>query len=43
MKKRKRITCIDDRCFAHEYDAAKYLLEIASEHRRVKISHYELG
>lgn len=43
MKKRRKITCVDDRCFVHDYDAAKYVLEMASEHRRVKISHYDVG
>lgn len=44
MKKKnvKRITCIDSRCFASEYDAGKYLLELASQHRRIKIDHIEI-
>jgi len=44
MKKKatKRITCIDSRCFASDYDAGKYLLQLASEHRQVKIDHFEI-
>jgi hypothetical protein len=43
MKKTTRkITCIDSRCFTSEYDAGKYLLQLASEHRRVKISRFEV-
>ena len=44
MKKKtvRRITCIDMRCFVSDYDAGKYLLQLASEHRRVKIDHFDI-
>lgn len=43
MKKGKKVTCIEGRCFISDYDAGKYLLQLATEHRRVKISHFEIG
>jgi hypothetical protein len=41
-KATRKMTCIDGRCFASEYDAGKYLLQLATEHRRVKISHLDI-
>lgn len=39
MKKRRMLTCIDDRCFISEYEACKFLLQVACEHRKVNIRH----
>jgi hypothetical protein len=40
MKKTTRLlTCIDDRCFTSEYDACKFLMQLACERRKVNIRH----
>lgn len=39
---RRELICIDDRCFTSEYDAGKFLLQLASEHRKINIRHIPL-
>ena len=42
-KENRHLTCIDNHCFANDYDAGKYLLQMACEHKRVKIRQVEIG